>query len=85
MVQREDYSFLQSSSSAISHIPEVALDERGARDLGFGRKIAFEGVSVTSERTYYRAVFEGKTIAVVYPANEDGKTVMRIERLFAND
>lgn len=85
MAQREDYSFLQSSSSAISHIPEVTLDERGARDLGFGRKVAFEGVSVTSERTYYRAVFEGKTIAVVYPANEDGKTVMRIERLFAND
>ena len=85
MAGNEDYSFLQSPSSAISHIHEVVLNARQAKDLGFGRKIAFEGVSVTEERTYYRAVFEGQTIAVVYPADEDGKTVMRIERLFAND
>ena len=85
MAEKEDHSFLQSPSSAISHIPEVVLNARQAKDLGFGRKIAFEGVPVTEERTYYRAVFEGNTIAVVYPADEDGKTVMRIERLFAND
>lgn len=85
MAEKEDYSFLQSSSAAISHIPEVVLNSRQAKDLGFGRKIAFEGVEVTDERTYYRAVFEGKTLAVVYPAVEEGKTVMRIERLFAND
>ena len=85
MSEKEDHSFLQSPSSAISHIPEVVLNARQAKDLGFGRKIAFEGVPVTEERTYYRAVFEGNTIAVVYPADEDGKTVMRIERLFAND
>ena len=85
MAGKEDYSFLMDSSSAISHIPEVVLNARQARDLSFGRKIAFEGVTKTGERTYYRAVFDGKTIAVVYPANEEGKTVMRIERLFAND
>ena len=85
MKEKEDYSFLQSPSSAISHIPEVVLDCRQAKDLGFGRNIAFDGVPATEERKYYRAVFEGKTIAVVYPAEEDGKTVMRIERLFAND
>lgn len=85
MAEREDYSFLQSPQSAISHIPEVILNARQAKDLSFGRKIAFEGVQVTAERTYYRAVFEGNTLAVVYPAAEDGKTVMRIERLFAND
>ena len=85
MAEKEDYSFLQSSSAAISHIPEVVLNSRQAKDLGFGRKIAFEGAEVTDERTYYRAVFEGKTLAVVYPAVEEGKNVMRIERLFAND
>ena len=85
MAEKEDYSFLQSSSAAISHIPEVVLNSRQAKDLSFGRKIAFEGAEVTDERTYYRAVFEGKTLAVVYPAVEEGKTVMRIERLFAND
>ena len=85
MAEKEDYSFLQSPSAAISHIPEVILDARQAKDLGFGKKIAFEGVQVPAERTYYRAVFEGNTLAVVYPAAEDGKTVMRIERLFAND
>ena len=85
MAEKEDYSFLQSSSTAISHIPEVALNTRQARDLGFGKKIPFESVPVTGERTYYRAVFEGNTIAVVYPSVEDGKTIMRIERLFAND
>ena len=85
MAEKEDYSFLQSPLAAISHIPEVILDARQAKDLGFGKKIPFEGVAVTGGRTYYRAVFEGSTIAVVYPALEDGKTVMRIERLFAND
>lgn len=85
MAEAGDHSFLQDPSTAISHIPEVVLDARQAKDLGFGRKIAFEGVEVKPERTFYRAVFEGNTIAVVYPANEDGKTVMRIERLFAND
>ena len=85
MAEKGDLSFLQSPSSAISHIPEVVLNARQAEDLGFGRKIAFEGAEVQKERTFYRAVFEGKTMAVVYPAAEDGRTVMRIERLFAND
>lgn len=85
MAENGDISFLIDSSAAISDMPEVSLDARQAKDLGFGRKIAFEGADVSDERTYYRAVFEGKTIAVVYPANEDGKMVMRIERLFAND
>ena len=85
MAEKEDYSFLMDSSIAISHIPEVVLNARQAKDLSFGRKIAFDGVTVSEERTYYRAVFEGKDMAVVYPSVEDGKTVMRIERLFAND
>ena len=85
MLDKGDTSFLKDSSVSISAMPEVNLDTRQAKDLGFGRKILFEGASVSGERTYYRAVFEGKTIAVVYPAFEDGKTVMRIERLFAND
>lgn len=85
MSEKEDYSFLQDPSAAIAHIPEVVLDARQAKDLSFGRKIAFNGVEVTGDRDYYRAVFEGRTVAVVYPASEDGKTVMRIERLFADD
>ena len=85
MAEKEDYSFLMDSSIAISHIPEVVLNARQAKDLSFGRKIAFDGITVSEERTYYRAVFEGKDMAVVYPSVEDGKTVMRIERLFAND
>lgn len=85
MAEEGDFSFLKDSSVSIEHIPEVDLDARQARDLGFGKKIAFEGVPVTGDKTYYRAVFGGRTIAVVYPALEDGKTLMRIERLFAND
>ena len=85
MAENGDHSFLIDSSCAISDMPEVRLDARQAKDLGFGRKIAFEGADVSDDRTYYRAVFEGKTIAVIYPAVEEGKTVMRIERLFAND
>ena len=34
MAEKEDYSFLQSPSTAISHIPEVILDSRQAKDLG---------------------------------------------------
>lgn len=85
MAERGDHSFLNDSSTAISHIPEVTIDKVQAKDLGFGRKIEFAGAEVTHEKTFYRAVFEGRTIAVVYPAVEDGETVMRIERLFAND
>ena len=85
MAEAEDYSFLMDSQIAISHIPEVVLDAKQAKDLSFGKKIEFRGAEVTSEKTYYRAVFEGKTMAVVYPAKEGGKTVMRIERFFAND
>ena len=85
MAESGDFSFLRDSSEAISHIPEVVLDARQAKDLGYGKKIVFKDAVVTDEKKLYRAVFEGKTIAVVYPAYEDGKTVMRIERLFSND
>ena len=85
MAESGDFSFLRDSSEAISHIPEVVIDARQAKDLGYGKKIVFKDAVVTDEKKLYRAVFEGKTIAVVYPAYEDGKTVMRIERLFSND
>ena len=39
MAEKGDLSFLQSPSSAISHIPEVVLNARQAEDLGFGMEI----------------------------------------------
>ena len=58
-----------------------------AKDIKFGRKIAFP-ISAdpnSGSRLYYRAVYEGKLIAVVYPALENGTLTLRIERLYAHD
>ena len=87
MAEAKDYSFVRDASETISFLPEIVLDAKQAKDLMFGRKIAFS-VSACPDndsRIYYRAVHEGRLIAVVYPAVENGALIMRIERLYAHD
>lgn len=87
MVDASDFSFIRNASETVAFLPEIKLDAKQATDIRFGRKIAFPFADVPegSERTYYRATFEDKLIAVVFPSLENGNLTMRIERLFAHD
>ena len=89
MVQTGDFSFVRDAAETISFLPEIKLDAKQAKDIKFGRKIAFP-IPVDHEisdenRVYYRATSEGDLIAVVFPAMENGSVIMRIERLYAHD
>ena len=89
MASQEDFSFVRDASETVSFLPEIKLDEKQTKDIKFGRKIAFP-INVDHEisdeaRLYYRTTFEGKLIAVVFPAMEKGQLTMRIERLYAHD
>lgn len=87
MADKGDFSFVRDASEAISFLPEIKLDSKQAEDIRFGRKIAFPlpAEDTGDDRIYYRAGFEGKLIAVVYPAWENGTSIMRIERLYDHD
>ena len=89
MAAEGDFSFVRDAAETISFLPEIRLDAKQAKDIGFGRKIVFpaqaESISDDEERIYYRATHEGKLIAVVFPALENGVLTMRIERLYAHD
>ena len=87
MAREGDFSFVRDASETISFLPEIKLDPKQAKDIMFGRKIAFPfPVELSGDsRIYYRTTYEGKLIAVVYPSEEKGSLIMRIERLYAND
>ena len=89
MVSDNDFSFVRDASETVSFLPEIKLDPMQTKDIKFGRKIAFpDAVNIgadSGERVYYRATYEGKLIAVVFPAVENGVLTMRIERLYAHD
>ena len=87
MAEEGDFSFVRDASETVSFLPEIKLDAKQTKDIRFGRKIAFPfPVELSGDlRTYYRTTYEGKLIAVVYPSEENGSLIMRIERLYAND
>ena len=89
MAQDGDFSFVRDAAETVSFLPEIKLDAKQAKDIRFGRKIAFPAAvdhDVTDgNRVYYRATSEGELIAVVFPAMENGTMTMRIERLYAHD
>lgn len=83
MAEEGDESFILPSYLALNDMPSIELTSKQAKDLGFGKKISCE--AALEEGKQYRAVFEDRLIAVVYPATEDGRKILRIERLFAGD
>jgi tRNA pseudouridine55 synthase len=87
MAEAGDFSFVRDASETISFLPEIKLDPKQTKDIKFGRKIAFpiDVKTECGERIYYRATYEDKLIAVVFPQEENGDLVMRIERLYAHD
>ena len=87
MADRGDFSFVRDASETISFLPEIKLDGTRAKDIMFGRKIPFPfHVDLEDDtRIYYRATYEERLIAVVFPAVENDVLTMRIERLYAHD
>ena len=89
MVSEDDFSFVRDAAETISFLPEIKLDPKQTKDIKFGRKIVFPATvnigTDSEERVYYRATYDGKLIAVVFPAMENGVLTMRIERLYAHD
>ena len=80
-----DTSFFLDAENALSDMPVLEMTTKEAEDLRFGRKISYDGAAEEGGRDYYRACFEGKLIAVVYPSQDNGRTILRIERLFDHD
>lgn len=81
-----DISFLLDAEAALSDMPVLEMTAKEAEDLRFGRKIRYNGAAEEgTDRKYYRACHEGKLIAVVYPSPDNGKAILRIERLFDHD
>ena len=78
-----DMSFLLPYEKALSAMPSVEVTASEYKDIKVGKKIrAKEG---TKEDIKYAAYFEGRLIAVIYRARENGRDLMRIERMLASD
>lgn len=79
-----DYSFVINGEQALSMMPSLQLNQKQFKDVKLGRKIrAIEG---TEYEVKYASYFDGKLVAVLYKSSEeDGKEVMRIERMLYTD
>jgi len=88
MAEAGDYSFLKDAAQTLYFLPELTLNDKQSQDVRLGRKInskPFESVTAVYDADQkYRAMHEGKVIAVLYKSTEeDGREVMRIERMLA--
>lgn len=87
MAQAGDLSFIIDVARALEHIPAVDIDERTADDMSHGRKVALSRIGGLSEESLdarYRAVRNGRLIAMVVPAEEDGIKYLKCERVFVS-
>ena len=83
MANEGDYSFIRDASSIIVEMPSIELNNKEAADIKLGRKISAERFSSDMDDGLHRAMYEGKVIAVVYKADEKGRSIIRIERMLA--
>ena len=87
MAQAGDLSFIIDVARALEHIPAVDIDERTADDMSHGRKVPLSRIGGLSEERLeprYRAVRNGRLIAMVVPAEEDGIKYLKCERVFVS-
>ena len=83
MKERGDYGFILPAGLCLEDMPRVELTSSQAKDLSFGKKILCD--PLYEEGRLYKAVYQERLIAVVYPATEDSRYIFRIERVFAGD
>ncbi len=83
LCENNDFSFVLDATSAMASMPVVNLNEKQYRDVKVGKKIrAIEG---TNFDTKYVAYYGDILTAVIYRASEDGRDIMRIDRMLATD
>lgn len=83
-VSSGDFSFILRGDEALRDMPAVRLSRKQFENVRLGRKIpAIDG---TQPEVRYAAWYEDLVAAVLYRASEDGRDIMRIERmLFADE
>ncbi len=83
-----DYSFFLPESSAFSSMPRIEVDEKEARDMANGKKLDFslfkdrmETIKDTSSGMRVLACCGERLVAVIYVSEEDGRKIIREERV----
>ena len=85
MANSGDFSFIISSDKALEHIPSIDVDGRTADDISHGRRVPLSRIksltgSALADR--YRALYAGKLIAMLVPAEDCGTKYLKCERVF---
>ncbi len=78
-----DYSFVLDETCCLVNMPKLSLSEREFKAVKVGKKILAPAGTEFDKK--YAAYYGDKLAAVLYKANEDGKELMRIDRMLAND
>ena len=85
MAAQGDFSFILPADIALSHIPVLTADDRTADDLSHGRKVSldrFFGQEIPIDCPRFRVLYNGKLLAVVTPAEDNGRKSFKCERVF---
>ncbi|MBO4635981.1 MAG: tRNA pseudouridine(55) synthase TruB [Clostridiales bacterium] len=77
--------FSVSRETALTHLKKFELEASEHKDIILGKKIAVPADTDLTEGVLYRAMYLGKTAAVVYKSEEEGKAVLRIDRMLWKD
>lgn len=79
MIAAGDHSFIRSADEAMAGMPVYELNDMEYKDVLVGKKIPARGDAVSDIR--YAAYHDGDLTAVIYLAEENGRRLMRIERM----
>jgi tRNA pseudouridine55 synthase len=79
MVQAGDYSFIREAELALTGMPVYELNDKEYSDVLVGKKIKAKDNIEPDIR--YAAYHDGDLTAVLYLAEENGRRIMRIERM----
>ena len=79
MIAEGDHSFIRNADEALAGMPSYELTDKEYADVLVGKKIPARGDAVFDIR--YAAYHKGDLTAVIYLAEENGRRLMRIERM----
>lgn len=90
MADSGDWSFMADPEITLDYMPKIMLSDSEYKDVRLGRKIPADShmnelLENDSGTTKYRALYEGRVTAVMYTAMENGRKLLRIERMLATD
>lgn len=86
MAEEGDYSFVISPKETISYMPEIIVNEKISKDIRVGKKInaePYRNMLTLPVGELYKVTYEGELLAVMYEAVENGKSILRIDRMLA--